>query len=125
MSNFLSLAIILIIILAVYKSCLKTRENEPRHDFNATYAQIINQSESINTNESIYPPPPPPYGYNPIYSASNPPPPGFKPEVVNNNCNEQTASGANTDASSSNGWSSYITGASVGNIRSYLFSRTK
>jgi hypothetical protein len=51
LSNFLSLAIIAIIILGVYKSCIKNRENEPRHDFNSTYAQIINQSDSLTPNE--------------------------------------------------------------------------
>jgi hypothetical protein len=48
LSNFLSLAIIIIIMLAIYKSCTKNREIDQRHDFNATYAQIINQSESNN-----------------------------------------------------------------------------
>ncbi len=113
-------------MLAVYKSCIKSRENEPRHDFNATYAQIINQSEVLNPNENIYPPPPPPYGYNPTYTDSNTTT-GLKPETTNE-LNEAT----NTEninninnINNNNGWSSYITGASVGNIRSYLFSRTK
>lgn len=111
-------------MLAVYKSCTKNRENDPRHDFNATYAQIINQSDSVNTNEAIYPPPPPPYGFDPIYTATNPPPAGFKPEVITNEQNTLPTTNDNTN-SNSTGWSSFLTGAAVGGIGTYLFNRRK
>ena len=57
-----------IIILTVYKSCTKNRENDLlRHEL-GSYAHIIESADSSATS-NLFPPPPPPYGYD---NANNP-----------------------------------------------------
>lgn len=119
LSNFLSLAIIAIIILGVYKSCIKNRENEPRHDFNSTYAQIINQSDSLTPNEDIYPPPPPPYaGFNSVYDSTH-----SKPECEQATPFIQYPTQPANQSNSTSSWNSFLTGATVGVVGNYLFTR--
>lgn len=57
-----------VIILAVYKTCNKNREAEIRREINGTYAHVIegcpgdlHPSPYINSSH-LFPPPPPPYG---------------------------------------------------------------
>ena len=63
MSNFLTLLIMIVIMLAIYKSCSKNRDMDPRLDFNTTYAQVIHGTDSAPIT-GVYPPPPPPYVFN-------------------------------------------------------------
>lgn len=68
LSNFLTLLIMIVIVLAIYKSCSKNHETEhQRQDINnGTFAQVINGTD-INTQNSsrgLFPPPPPPYGFS-------------------------------------------------------------
>jgi len=71
LSNFLTLIIMIIIILTVYKSCTKNRENDLLRRELGSYAHIIESTDSnFNTNSNLFPPPPPPYGYD---NASNNP----------------------------------------------------
>ena len=50
-------------MLAIYKSCSKNRDMDPRLDFNTTYAQVIHGTDSTPIT-GVYPPPPPPYVFN-------------------------------------------------------------
>lgn len=71
LSNFLTLLIMVVIILAVYKTCNKNRENEIRREINSTYAHIIDGTEynalacsnttTATSASNLFPPPPPPY----------------------------------------------------------------
>lgn len=69
LSNFLTMLIMIIIIVAVYKSCNKNRDNDLfRREFNSAYAQLgIVESAATNADSGYlsslaFPPPPPPYG---------------------------------------------------------------
>ena len=99
------------IILAVYKSCTKNRENQSRLDF-PNYPTMTNtdyMSSDSNTNQhNEFSPPPPPYGMG----ASSVNPPGFKPEYI-----------YSTNTSSNNsqsGLGTFLAGATIGGIGSYL-----
>lgn len=60
-SNFLTLMIMMIVILTIYKSCIKNRQAALRRNFNETYAQIILDGTEQSASDSIFPPPPPSY----------------------------------------------------------------
>ncbi|CAF0894157.1 unnamed protein product [Brachionus calyciflorus] len=60
-SNFLTLMIMAIVVLTVYKSCIKNRQLAARRDFNETYAQIISDNSIETGSMNIFPPPPPSY----------------------------------------------------------------
>jgi len=91
LSNFLTLLIMVVIILAVYKTCNKNRELELRRELNGTYAHVIDgpgtggvgdvyasplsthhgygggyftsaAPNSGGASSNLFPPPPPPYG---------------------------------------------------------------
>lgn len=92
LSNFLTLLIMVVIILAVYKTCNKNRELELRRELNGTYAHVIDgpgtggvgdvYASPLSTHHggygggyftsaapngggassNLFPPPPPPYG---------------------------------------------------------------
>jgi hypothetical protein len=53
----------IIIIIAVYKSCNKNRENELRREINTSFAHMGGLDSPMADNYySNFPPPPPPYG---------------------------------------------------------------
>lgn len=60
-SNFLTLMIMMIVILTIYKSCIKNRQAALRRNFNETYAQIILDGTEQTVSGPIFPPPPPSY----------------------------------------------------------------
>jgi hypothetical protein len=67
----------------------------------------------------IYPPPPPPYGFNPALMSNN------SNTLKREDNTEQTTSPfiqpiPNTEIN--NGWTTFLTGAAVGGISTYLFS---
>ena len=91
LSNFFTLIIMAFIVLAVYKSCNKSRENELMRRELGSYAHIVEPSDSnFNMEHSnLYPPPPPPYGFvvnpptsNPNGASGNP---GGTEEYTNTN----------------------------------------
>lgn len=55
--------IMVIVVLTVYKSCIKNRQFIARRDLNETYAQIISDGSDQNMSSSIFPPPPPSYSF--------------------------------------------------------------
>lgn len=60
-SNFLTLMIMMIVVLTIYKSCIKSRQAAIRRNFNETYAQIILDGADQTVSSTIFPPPPPSY----------------------------------------------------------------
>ncbi|RNA16322.1 store-operated calcium entry-associated regulatory factor [Brachionus plicatilis] len=60
-SNFLTLMIMMIVVLTIYKSCIKNRQAAIRRNFNETYAQIILDGTDQPFSAPIFPPPPPSY----------------------------------------------------------------
>ena len=138
------------IVLAVYKSCNKHRENDLLRRELGSYAHIIEPTESnFNLEPNVYPPPPPPYGFvnssatNPMTgrtetensntqshtnnpSPSNIPPQstGFKPEFTHSNSNSNQP-GAPITSEQNGSWGSFLTGAAVGGMAGYLLNRRK
>ncbi len=107
LSNFLTLLIMIVIILAVYKSCAKNRELEPRLDL--TYAHVFNGNDQTQlTPAGLFPPPPPPYQNLDI--------PSLNPNQASNKIyNSSPAEAVPTSA----------TGVAVGSVGGYLFNRQK
>ncbi len=154
MSNFLTLLIMIIIIIAVYKSCNKNRENDLRREINTSFAHMggvePSQAEAANYY-SNFPQPPPPYGLvvdansapsmpstqmgsmPPTTTASQsyvPPLAGYKPEQHQaadpGLLNDPTSVTVNAQATQgSAGWSSFLTGAAVGGVTGFLLNRRK
>ena len=126
LSNFLTLLIMIIVIIAVYKSCNKNRENNLRRDINNTFgANVVEVNDpnyySTAAATAAFPPPPPPYGFvtipeagshpvlpsipsvaSPTNSSVPPPPAGFKPintsSTTSANSNDSREYSANVNA---------------------------
>ncbi len=144
----------IIIIVAVYKSCNKNRENDLRRDINTSFIHMgaggTGETSQADANYySNFPQPPPPYGLvvdastayippmPPSQVAPLQPPPvapplaGFKPNHhqanPSNPLNDQTGAALNPQPAqqSTTGWSSFLAGAAVGGVTSFLLNRRK
>ena len=147
LSNFITLLIMMIIIIAFYKSCNKNRENDNlRREINNTAYMDLSLGISPSADQSYYanmafPPPPPPYGFvintsgTSSSTDSNIPKPVIMPPVDSNQNNNLTnlidprtnaniQSTTQTNAGSS-AWTSFLTGAGVGGVTGFLLSRRK
>jgi hypothetical protein len=132
----------IVIILAVYKSCTKYREYEPRQDLSNMYANGNStlpgfDYPSGSATATAFPPPPPPYGFvNSNGQASSAG--SYKPEYAHMHpTSTTTASGTFPDSASSGAnpsqnnnssnriWSSFLTGAAVGGLTGYLLNRRR
>lgn len=126
-----------IIILTVYKSCTKNRENDLlRHEL-GSYAHIIESTDS-NTTSNLFPPPPPPYGYdnasnNPTGSIPNeateshsaqqqPQSCVYKPEIASN---IQNNGQSNSESNPSNTWGNFPTAAAISSMASVFVNRRR
>lgn len=112
----------IVIILAVYKSCNKNRENEVRRDINGTYAHIVDGHETrYSYNSGLFPPPPPPYGFvatldphqeedaQSAATTTTTLPPGFKPEYDTSSLAATSTSNYNSTAN----WNNFPDGTST------------
>lgn len=107
----------IVVVLAVYKSCNKRREIEIRRDINSTYAHVITEGIDQNVNNTaLFPPPPPPYGLVTD--------PAINPSSVQTEIKpEQTL--PNNQTATPNNWGNLLTGSAVSGVTGYLLSRRR